>query len=129
MHKMTGDQMKQRLLVFFQLLPVILSMFILSAHFLRYYNMVEVAICIGLPFLLFIRRKYIVWILQAGLLVAVGVWITTVMNLVEMRQHLGAAWMRMAFILGGVILFTLASAFVFYMKTLKARYGLLKSSE
>lgn len=121
--------MKQRLLIFVQLLPVILSMFILGAHFLRYYNMVEVAICIGLPFLLFVRRKFVVWTVQAALLVAAGIWVDTVLNLVDMRQQLGAAWMRMAFIIGGVTLFTLASMFVFYTKTLRVRYGLLKSSE
>lgn len=118
--------MKQKLLVFFQLLPAILSMLLLGAHFLRYYNMVEVAVCAGLPFLLFIRRRFVVWVFQAALLVAAAIWVDTVLNLVEMRQQLGTAWMRMAFILGGVIVFTLMSAALFFTKTLRARYGMKK---
>lgn len=119
--------MKQKFIVFFQLLPVILSMLILGAHYLRYANMVEVAVCVGLPFLLLIRSRIVVRILQAALLVTAGIWINTVLNLVEMRQHLGAAYMRMALILCGVTLLALASMFVFYTKTLRARYGLVKS--
>ena len=118
--------MKQRLIVFFQLLPVILSMLILSAHFLRYANMVEVAVCILLPFLLLIRKKFVVRILQFALVVAAFVWVDTVMNLIAMREQIGYAWTRMAIILGGVILFTLTSGFVFYTKTLRERYGLKK---
>ncbi|MCF6310243.1 MAG: hypothetical protein L3J19_07220 [Sulfurimonas sp.] len=118
--------MKQRLIVFSQLLPVILSMLILSAHFLRYANMVEVAICIALPFLLLLRRKIVVRILQLALVIAAVLWADTVMNLIAMREQIGYAWTRMAIILGGVILFTLSSGFVFYTKTLRERYGLVK---
>ncbi|MCW8894739.1 MAG: hypothetical protein OQK48_06670 [Sulfurimonas sp.] len=118
--------MKQKLIVFLQLLPIVLSMLILSAHYLRYANMVEVAICLMLPFLLFIKSKIVVRILQLALVVAAFVWVDTVLNLINIREHIGHAWTRMAIILGGVILFTLSSGFVFYTKTLRERYGLVK---
>ena len=118
--------MKQRLIVFIQLLPVILSMLVLGAHYLRYANMTEVAVCVLLPFLLLLRRRFVVRVFQIALLIAAFIWTDTVLNLVEMRQQIGYAWTRMAIILAGVILFTLASAFVFYTKTLRARYGIVK---
>jgi len=40
------------------------------------------------------------------------------------RSDLGEPWMRMAFILGGVALFTFGSLLVFRSPTLRARYGL-----
>lgn len=118
--------MKQKLIIFSQLLPIILSMLILSAHYLRYANMVEVAICILLPFLLFFKSKIVVRVLQLSLVVAAFIWADTVLNLIAMREQIGYAWTRMAIILGGVILFTLSSGFVFYTKTLRERYGLVR---
>ena len=118
--------MKQKLIVFVQLLPVILSILILSAHFLRYSAMIEVAVCILLPFVLIYRSKTSVRILQFALVVGAVIWIDTIMNLVSMREQLGHAWTRMAFILSGVVIFTLSSSFVFYTKTLRARYNLKK---
>lgn len=88
--------------------------------------MVEVAICIALPFLLLFRSKIVVRILQLALVVAAVLWADTVMDLIAMREQIGYAWTRMAIILSGVILFTLSSGFVFYTKTLRERYGLVK---
>lgn len=118
--------LKQKVTVFYQLIPIFLSMFMLSAHYLRYANMIGLVTCIMVPFLLFIRNKVVVRIIQFSLLVAIYIWIDTLLNLISIREQLGQDWERMAIIFAGVILFTLLSGLVFYTKTLRKRYGLVK---
>jgi hypothetical protein len=101
-------------------------MLMIATHFLRYANMTAVIISLLIPLLLFVRKKFIVRVIQITLVVVAFLWIDTVMNLIAMREQIGYAWTRMAIILGGVVLFTIASGSVFYTKTLRERYGIFK---
>lgn len=107
-----------------RLVPVILSMLLLAAHFYRAGNLVLVIIVLGSPLILFIRKKWAVRAVQAMLVLGGIEWIRTLMELVRIRQSMGAPWGRLALILGAVALLTVASASVFRSKALKDRYYL-----
>ena len=104
-------------------IPVALSALLIAAHFLRTGELFLVALCIGLPLLLLFRQRSLVRIVQGGLVLSSMVWLHTLHGLVSMRVALGQPSFRLMLILGGVALFTLASAFVFESQTLRRVYG------
>lgn len=108
---------------FVRLLPVILSGVFVIAHFLRSQQWLAVAISLTLLGLLLVRKKWVVYVVQVGLVLASLEWLGTLMQLVQARQAMGQDWTRMAVIIGGVALFTLFSALVFCLSPLRRRYG------
>ncbi len=105
-----------------RLIPVIVSLFLLSAHFYRAGIM---ALAIALPaclLLLFVRNRYAARFLQILLVLGAIEWVRTVIVLVLERQSMGRPWIRLAFILGTVAILTFSSALVFRSKSLRKRY-------
>lgn len=109
---------------FVRLLPVIVSVLLLAAHFLRDgYIAVVIALVAALG-LLFVRRPWVSRFFQIGLILGGLEWLRTLLNLIYERQLSGQSWTRMALILGTVILFTAVSAFVFQMAPLRQHFRL-----
>ncbi len=108
---------------FVRLLPVILSLLVLAAHFYRAGNLILVVLIAASPLLLFIRSTWIVRIIQVELILGGIEWVRTIFRLVDIRQAHNLPWDRLAVILGSVAAFTILSALVFNCKALKARYS------
>ena len=105
------------------LLPVILSGLVLSAHFLRGGSFLVVLVCLAALFFLLVRERWVARLMQVLLLLGALEWVRTMLALVAERRSLSEPWTRMAVILSGVALFTAASALVFQVAHLKARYS------
>ena len=101
------------------LLPPIISALLMAAHFSRIENDWLASFCIVLPFLLFIKKKWIKRIYQILLVIGALIWVERAVFLVRMRQEVGEPWIRLAVILGAVALFTMLSSLSF--ETKKAR--------
>lgn len=108
---------------FIRLLPVILSMLILTAHFLRAGYMILVILIISSLLFLFIRSSWIVRLIQVELILGGIEWIRTTFMLVNIRLANNLPWERLVIILGSVAAFTILSALVFNFKALKTRYN------
>ena len=108
---------------FFRLLPVILSLSLLGAHWYRAGLVVLMAACVLLPFLLLLRRSWIPRLFQVVLLIGALEWLRTLYVVASMRVAFEQPWGRLALILGGVALFTLLSGLVFRARALRDRYG------
>jgi len=106
-----------------RLLAPILSFLVLAAHFYRAGQQALALACILILFLLFVKRSWIPYLMQAALVLGALEWLRSLMMLVHIRIEWGQPWQRLAFILGGVALFTLLSALVFRSKSLKSRYS------
>ena len=109
-------------MTFFRLLPVILSILVLGAHYLRSGPFLLVLLAIVLPFLLFVKKVWVARLMQIVLILGSLEWARTLLDLVAKRQALGESWTRLALILGLVALFTGCSALVFRSSALKERY-------
>jgi hypothetical protein len=109
---------------FIKLLPVILSLLLLGAHFFRAGIIVLVLLVIVILFMLLIRRSWVVRLVQVALIIGGLEWVRTLLAIVNLRQMSGGPWMRLALILGGVALLTMCSALVFRFKSLRERYWL-----
>ena len=105
-----------------RLLPVILSLLLLAAHFYRA-GIMFLVICIpASALILFVRTQWVARVVQ-GILVLGGIeWIRTLITLVMLRQDMGRPWIRLVVILGAVAIMTISSALVFRLKSLRERY-------
>jgi hypothetical protein len=97
---------------------------LLAAHFFRGGNYVAMLVCILMIALFFVRRPWCVRTLQVALLLGALEWLRTTVQLVGARSEAGEPFLRLAFILGGVALFTALSTLVFQTSRIKRRFGL-----
>jgi hypothetical protein len=97
-------------LLFVRVVPILLSLIVLGAHFLRDGNLVLLACCVLAIGSLFVRRPWVVPVVQTFLVIGGLLWVKTLVGLAYQRQLADEPMLRMALILGGVALFTASSA-------------------
>lgn len=107
---------------FLRLLPVIISLLLLSAHFMRAGQTILAALPVVLMAFLIVREKWVAWLIQLALVLGAIEWIRTLVAVAEVRLEYGMPWVRMAVILGAVAAFTALSSLVFRSKGLRKRY-------
>jgi hypothetical protein len=105
-----------------QLLPVVLSLLVLGAHFMRAGRLFMVAIVLLLLGLLGVRRLWAARTVQAGLLLGAMEWAWTLARLVAWRVQEGQPALRLVLILGGVAVVTGLSALMFGAARLRGWY-------
>ena len=104
--------------------PVILSLAILGAHFMRYGNSIGVIGALLLIALLIVRRPWVARLMQAVLILGALEWVRTLYELVQVRAAYGQPFTRMIVILGIVAAVTFCSALLFQSPELKKIYRL-----
>lgn len=109
---------------FLRLLPAILSLLLLGAHFSRHNLSLLIVVPLVLLGLLFLCEPWVARLVQWVLVLASLEWLRTAVVLALQRQDQGMPWARSAVILGAVCVFSLASALVFRSAGLRARYRL-----
>lgn len=105
-------------------IPIVLSLIVLGAHFMRYGNHAGVYIAAALIGLLFLRQAWVARLVQVVLVLGALEWLRTLYGLVELRAAMGQPYARMVIILGVVALVTLCSALLLQTKSLRAFYRL-----
>lgn len=114
----------ERYVIGLQLVPVVISLLVLGAHFLRGGNVVLVAAVLVAVALLGVRRPWVARLVQATLLLGALEWVRSLVRLTGQRMQEGQPATRLVVILGGVALFTGLSALVFHTRRLRLRFGL-----
>ncbi|MDX2432597.1 MAG: hypothetical protein QNK35_16780 [Bacteroides sp.] len=109
---------------FVRLLPVIFPFGLLAAHFSRMGLFPLTILCLALPLLLFIKKKWVARGIQVLLVLGAAEWIRAMLGYIEIRKSIGDDWTRLAIILIAVALLTALSGLVFKGKTLKKAYHL-----
>lgn len=108
-----------------QLLPAVLSLLVLGAHFLRSGSMLLLLLVLAVTFsLLAVRRPWAARLAQATLVLGTLEWVRTLVGLAAERAQAGQPAQRMVLILAGVALVTAASAILLSMGRLRQRYRL-----
>ena len=102
--------------------PIVFSLLLLGAHFLRYGNTLIVTGLVALLALLFVRQWWVARLMQFILAIGALEWLRTLVMLVQERMALGAPYQRLAIILGAVAAVTLLAAMLFQSRELKAIY-------
>ena len=89
---------------------IIIAFWLLSAHFLRYDQIYFAGLFVLAPLGMLIKHHLVVRFLQVILLISIfTIWGTTVIDAVQIRIAHEAPWIRLALIMGGVMLFTLGA--------------------
>jgi hypothetical protein len=109
--------------ILLRLLPVVLALLLLAAHFLRAGSIVLVMACLGTLVLLAWRRPWVPMVVQLVLALATVEWLITLVVGVEARMAAGVPWLRMALIIGVVALFTALSIVPLRSRALRQWYG------
>lgn len=104
--------------------PIVLSLTVLGAHFLRYGSDIGVGASMVLVGLLFIRQPWVARLVQVALVLGAVEWLRTLYALAQWRAAQGEPLTRMIVILGSVAAVTFCSALLFQSKTLKRIYRL-----
>jgi hypothetical protein len=116
--------MRDRLLLALGLVPVVLSSWLIGAHFLRFFALELVTLFVLLPLILLVRRAWAVRVMQVALMLGVLIWLRTTWTIASQRAALGEPFGRMALILGTVALIALLSALVLETGPFRRRYRL-----
>ncbi len=116
--------MKKRFVVFFHLIPVIFSLLLIGAHFLRTGNVIVTVFCLLLSMALCVREPLVARTVQVALLLASAEWIHVAYGLVSARLESGLPWTKLVIILGAVTALSLTAFCLFYSKVLKEMYHL-----
>ena len=104
-------------------LPIVLSLLVLAAHFLRGGCLPFALVLLGLLALLAVRRPWVPRVLQVVLTLGALEWIRTLVTLATERSDRGEPFLRMALILGAVAAVTLISVVLFETSKLRRFYG------
>ncbi len=104
------------------LVPTVLSLLVLAAHFLRAGVLVAVVLLIVILPLLGLRRGWVPRLFQAVLGLGALEWLRTLVALRAVREALGMPHARMVAILAGVALFSLVAAALFEVPRLRDWY-------
>jgi len=102
---------------------LIISSLLLGAHFLREGKIFLTVLYLVLPLLFFLKKKWSLILLQIFIYAGVLVWVQTLISLIVARIDMGAPWLRMAIILGVVILITLISGLLLNSRLIKEKYS------
>jgi hypothetical protein len=105
------------------LVPVVLSLLLLGAHFLRAGNLLVVLLVLVLVALVGVRRRWVARVLPAALVLGAVEWIRTTVQYVAERSSEGEPYVRLIVILGSVSLFTALSALAFVSAQLQGWYS------
>jgi hypothetical protein len=105
-------------------IPVVFSLVILGAHFMRYGDSIGVLGSLVLIALLIVRRPWVVRLMQVVLIFGALEWVRTLYELVQVRAAHGQPFIRMVVILGIIVAVTFCSALLFQSPTLKRIYRL-----
>jgi hypothetical protein len=105
-----------------QLAPVVLSLMVLAAHFLRGGHLLTVVLLLMLLGLLALRRRWVPRLVQVALLLGAAEWLRTLAELVTWRARAGQPASRLVLILGTVAVVTGLSALVFGSARLRNWY-------
>jgi len=109
-------------MLFLQLMPVILSLLVLAAHFSRHDQPMFVFLPVALLGLLAVPRLWAARLLQVVLLLGAVEWVRTLIVLARIRVEQGQPATRLVIILSVVALLTAASALVFRTQRARARF-------
>jgi hypothetical protein len=98
---------------------------LLAAHFSRADQNILAALVLLAPSLLFIRQKWVIYVLQGVAYVGSIAWLYSAYRYIQIRIATGDDWIRLLIILGVVALYTFWAGYFLRSSRIDDRYGLV----
>jgi hypothetical protein len=105
-----------------RLVPLGLSAVLMAAHFLRSFDLIPMLFCLAAPFLLLIKKRWVLRFLQALTVVSALIWLYALYGIIQERIFEGRSWTASAIILGVVAVFSLFSGWLLNSPKIKDNY-------
>ena len=99
-----------------------LSAILLAAHFLRASTPIPLLICFAAPFLLAIKKRWSLRIIQALTILGAVIWLLTLSDIIQQRVFEGRSWTVSAIILCVVAGYTLLTGWLLESPIVKEKY-------
>jgi len=106
----------------FTVIPLVISCLFLGAHFLRSGSFIFSLLCLLMPFLLLIKKRWILYLIQIFIYIGGGIWLNTAIFLMRKRLTMGLPWHKPVIILGAIAVFTVLSGLLLNLKGVKEKY-------
>ena len=106
-----------------RIILIAFSWLLLAAHFSRANNNIIAIICLIIPFILLIKRKWALNMLIILTVLGALEWVRTTWQLIHTRIESGDDWKRMAIILFSVAVFTIFTAFTLNSSRIRKKYN------
>ncbi len=84
---------------------------LLAAHFSRANSNVLALLTLGIPFLLFIKKKWVIDVLQGVSYLSALVWLYGGYQYIQLRIEAGDAWLRLLIIMGTIAFYSAWSGY------------------
>jgi len=95
---------------------------LLAAHFSRANNNTLAIITLLIPLLLFIKKSWVIDLLQGVGALAAVVWTYTGYQYVQIRMTAGEDWIRLVLIIGAIVLYSAWSSYFLRSERVKEIY-------
>jgi hypothetical protein len=99
-----------------------LAAILLAAHYLRTFTLIPMLICLAVPFMLFIKKRRSLLIVQAQTAVGALIWLLTLNGIIQERVQEGVSWTASAIILGVVAGYTILTGWLLNSPVVKEKY-------
>ncbi|MCX6064238.1 MAG: hypothetical protein NT121_00550 [Chloroflexi bacterium] len=105
-----------------RIVPLILSAVVMAAHFLRSNSLLQVLLCLALPFLLLIKKRWSLRVVQTLTVLFALLWLGALNEIIQVRILESRSWTASAIILGVVAVFSLFSGWLLNSPKVKDNY-------
>ena len=97
---------------------------LLAAHFSRAGNDVLAMATLLIPFLFFVKQKWVIMTLEVIAYLSAVIWLYGAYEYIQIRLATGDDWFRLLMIMGGVALYTAWTGFFLRSDKIKEVYGI-----
>jgi hypothetical protein len=94
----------------------------IAAHFLRTFTIVPMLLCLAAPFILFIKKRWSLRVVQVLTVIAAAIWLLTLDGIIQQRLFEGRSWIASGIILGVVAGYTLLTGWLLNSPVVKEKY-------
>ena len=99
-----------------------LAAILIAAHFLRTFTIVPMLLCLAVPFILFIKKRWSLRVVQTLTVIAAAIWLLTLGDIIQQRLFEGRSWVASGIILGAVAGYTLLTGWLLNSPVVKEKY-------
>ena len=101
---------------------LVLAAVLMAAHFLRTFSLLPMLISLAAPFLLLIKKRWSLSMLQGLTILAALVWLLTLWDIIQQRMFEGRSWTVSAIILGVVAAYNLLTGWLLGSPVVREKY-------
>ncbi|MBM4325799.1 MAG: hypothetical protein FJ118_01435 [Deltaproteobacteria bacterium] len=105
-----------------RIIPLLIASLLLAAHFLRHGDIGFMAVCLLVPLILLIKKRWSLILVQLSAYAGAAVWVYTALQIIRERMMFGRPWGVAVVILGAVALFTIFAGLLLNSRNMKDRY-------